>query len=70
MCLYPGTGTIIKARVKRREPKSKEELKTFIMRKLCLNISRIPYFSIYEMCYKPDCIEERVEFNSSAVEET
>ena len=35
------------------------ELKTIIMRKLCLNISRIPYFSIYEMCYKPDCIEER-----------
>ena len=35
------------------------ELKTIVMRKLCLNISRIPYFSIYEMCYKPDCIEER-----------
>jgi hypothetical protein len=35
------------------------ELKTIVMRKLSLNISRIPYFSIYEMCYKPDCIEER-----------
>ena len=35
------------------------ELKTIVMRKLSLNISRIPYFSIYEMCYKPDSIEER-----------
>ena len=35
------------------------ELKTIVMRKLSLNISRIPYFSIYEMCFKPDCIEER-----------
>ena len=35
------------------------ELKTIVMRKLELNISRIPYFSIYEMCIKPDCIEER-----------
>ena len=35
------------------------ELKTIIMRKLSLNISRIPFFSIYEMCYKPDSIEER-----------
>ena len=35
------------------------ELKTIVMKKLSLNISRIPYFSIYEMCYKPDSIEER-----------
>ena len=35
------------------------ELKTLVMRKIQLNIIRIPYFSIYEMCYKPDCIEER-----------
>ena len=36
-----------------------KDLKTIIMGKLSLNISRIPYFSIYEMCYKPDSIEER-----------
>ena len=35
------------------------ELKTQVMSKLSLNISRIPYFSIFEMCYKSDCIEER-----------
>ena len=35
------------------------ELKTQVMTKLNLNISRIPFFSIFEMCYKSDCIEER-----------
>ena len=35
------------------------ELKTQVMSKLSLNISRIPYFSIFEMCYKSNCIEER-----------
>ena len=35
------------------------ELKTQVMAKLNLNISRIPFFSIFEMCYKTDCIEER-----------
>ena len=35
------------------------DLKTSVMKKLHLNISRIPYFALYEYCYKPDCIEER-----------
>ena len=35
------------------------ELKTQVMAKLNLNISRIPFFSIFEMCYKNNCIEER-----------
>ena len=35
------------------------ELKTQVMSKLSLNISRIPFYSIFEMCYKKDCIEER-----------
>ena len=35
------------------------ELKTQVMAKLNLNISRIPFFSIFEMCYKTNCIEER-----------
>jgi myosin-7 len=35
------------------------ELKTTIMRKLQLNISRIPYYALYEVCNKQDCIEER-----------
>ena len=35
------------------------ELKTQVMAKLNLNISRIPFFSIFEMCYKSNCIEER-----------
>ena len=35
------------------------ELKTIVMSKLSLNVSRIPYFSIYEICEKPDCTEER-----------
>ena len=35
------------------------ELKTQIMSKLNLNISRIHFFSIFEMCYKTNCIEER-----------
>ena len=34
------------------------ELKTQVMDKLHLNISRIPFYSIFEMCYKSDCIEE------------
>ena len=35
------------------------ELKTQAMAKLNLNITRIPFFSIFEMCYKTNCIEER-----------
>ena len=35
------------------------DLKTSVMKKLELNINRIPYFALYEICYKPDCIEER-----------
>ena len=35
------------------------DLKTLVMKKLHLNISRIPYFALYEYCYKPNCIEER-----------
>ena len=35
------------------------ELKTQVMSKLNLNVSRIPFYSIFEMCYKKDCIEER-----------
>ena len=35
------------------------DLKTSVMKKLHLNISRIPYFALYEYCYKPSCIEER-----------
>ena len=35
------------------------DLKTAVMRKLQLNIERIPYFALYEICYKPNCIEER-----------
>lgn len=37
-----------------------KELKTTIMRKLQLNISRIPYYALYEICYKKGgVIEER-----------
>ena len=35
------------------------DLKTSVMKKLHLNINRIPYYALYEYCYKPDCIEER-----------
>lgn len=35
------------------------ELKTTIMRKIQLSISRIPYYSLYEICNKKDVIEER-----------
>ena len=35
------------------------ELKTLVMKKLLLNISRIPYYAIYELCTLPDKIEER-----------
>jgi hypothetical protein len=35
------------------------ELKSAIMRKLQLNISRIPYYALYEVCNKADVIEER-----------
>ena len=35
------------------------ELKTLVMKKLLLNISRIPYYAIYELCTLPDHIEER-----------
>ena len=36
-----------------------KDLKTSVMKKLHLNINRIPYYALYEICYKPDCIEER-----------
>ena len=35
------------------------DLKTLVMKKLHLNINRIPYYALYEICYKPNCIEER-----------
>ena len=35
------------------------ELKTSVMKKLQLNISRIPYYGLYEICDKPKWIEER-----------
>ena len=35
------------------------DLKTAVMKKLHLNINRMPYYALYEICYKPDCIEER-----------
>lgn len=35
------------------------ELKTAIMRKLQLNIARIPYYALYEICNKQDITEER-----------
>lgn len=35
------------------------ELKTLVMKKLMLNISRIPYYAIYELCTLPDHLEER-----------
>jgi len=35
------------------------DLKSAVMKKLHLNINRIPYYAIYDICYKPDCIEER-----------
>ena len=34
-------------------------LKTAVMKKLQLNINRIPFFALYEICYKQTCIEER-----------
>jgi hypothetical protein len=38
---------------------SVRELKTTIMRKLQLNISRIPYYALYEVCDTSESIEER-----------
>jgi hypothetical protein len=35
------------------------ELKTILMRKLQLNISRIPYYCLYEICIQQDMIQER-----------
>ncbi len=35
------------------------ELKTTVMRKLQLNISRIPYYALYEICEKQNFTEER-----------
>jgi hypothetical protein len=43
------------------------ELKVLIMRKLQFNISRIPYYAIYEICDKPDCIEKRYLDESTKV---
>jgi hypothetical protein len=36
-----------------------KDLKTAVMKKLQLNINRLPYYALYEICYKPNCIEER-----------
>ena len=36
-----------------------KDLKYSIMRKLQLNIARIPYYALYEVCNKKNCIEER-----------
>lgn len=36
-----------------------KDLKTSVMKKLHLNINRIPYYALYEYCYKLNCIEER-----------
>ena len=35
------------------------DLKTAVMKKLRLNTNRIPYYALYEICYKKECIEER-----------
>lgn len=35
------------------------DLKTMVMRKLQLNVSRVPFFSLFEVCIKPDRMEER-----------
>ncbi len=35
------------------------ELKLSVMKKLHLNVNRIPYYALYEICNKPNCIEER-----------
>jgi hypothetical protein len=35
------------------------ELKSTIMKKIQLNVSRIPYYSLYEVCNKKDVVEER-----------
>ena len=34
-------------------------LKTEVMKKLQLNMIRIPFFALYEICYKQTCFEER-----------
>jgi len=44
-----------------------KELKYTIMRKLQFNISRIPYYALYEICEKPDCIEKRYLDESTKV---
>ena len=36
-----------------------KDLKSSVMKKLNLNISRMPYYALYEFCYKPGQIEER-----------
>lgn len=35
------------------------DLKNAVMKKLHLNTNRIPYYALYEYCYKPNHIEER-----------
>ena len=35
------------------------EIKEIIFKKLELNMQRLPYYSLYEVCYKTDTIEER-----------
>ena len=35
------------------------DLKNMTMRKLKLNLSKIPYYALYELCDKPNCLEER-----------
>lgn len=36
-----------------------KDLKATIMRKLQFNVARIPYYSLFEICDKTDCVEER-----------
>ena len=44
-----------------------KELKVTIMRKLQFNISRTPYYALYEICDKPNCIEKRYLDESTKV---
>lgn len=43
------------------------DLKTSIMKKLRLNITKIPYYAMYEICKKKDTIEERYLDETSKV---
>jgi hypothetical protein len=47
------------AKVKIESYTTIKELRTLTMKKLHLNVSKIPYYGIYEICNKKDVIEER-----------